>query len=436
MTFQMTPPRPNPTEVQDNLAKGQTETMGHEPTPEPKHRMDGGLAAWLQVLGSWLIFANTWGLTSSYGVFEAHYTTALLADYTPSAIAWIGSVQLFLMMAIGLPVGSIMDRGHLRLLVVAGSVLQVAGMLMVSLCTAYWQVFLAQGICVGIGSGLLVVPSVAVLPLYFSAKRMLATGIAATGSSLAGIIYSIMLRRLIVRIGFPWAVRVLALVMLAGSITCAAVMRLRPGHAKRAPLQWRKFTSDSCLVSFTAAFTAMMAAVYIPFFYVEDYALDLSIDQDTSFYLLSIMNATSLIGRIGSNWLADRWGGLPLALPGCLATAIILFFWRFATTLPALVVIVAIYGLVSGSIVSLPPAIIANLPGEVSEVGARIGVAYTVAAVGALVGNPIAGAARQSGTGVPVQVEYQGTWVFGAAGMAVAAGLVGWTLWLRGVLGK
>lgn len=50
----------------------------------------------------------------------------------------------------------------------------------------------------------------------------------------------------------------------------------------------------------------MMAAVYIPFFYVEDYALDLSIDQDTSFYLLSIMNATSLIGRIGSNWLADR----------------------------------------------------------------------------------------------------------------------------------
>ncbi|RAH49312.1 MFS general substrate transporter [Aspergillus brunneoviolaceus CBS 621.78] len=426
--------------------------MDHEPTPEPKHRMDGGLTAWLQVLGSWLIFANTWsvtssphcfrakltskGLTSSYGVFETHYTTALLADYTPSAIAWIGSVQLFLMMAIGLPVGSIMDRGHLRLLVVAGSVLQVAGMLMVSLCTAYWQVFLAQGICVGIGSGLLVVPSVAVLPLYFSAKRMLATGFAATGSSLAGIIYSIMLRRLIVRIGFPWAVRVLALVMLAGSITCAAVMRLRPGHAKRAPLQWRKFTSDSCLVSFTAAFTAMMAAVYIPFFYVEDYALDLSIDQDTSFYLLSIMNATSLIGRIGSNWLADRWGGLPLALPGCLATAIILFFWRFATTLPALVVIVAIYGLVSGSIVSLPPAIIANLPGEVSEVGARIGVAYTVAAVGALVGNPIAGAARQSGTGVPVQVEYQGMWVFGAAGMAVAAGLVGWTLWLRGVPGK
>lgn len=49
--------------------------MGHEPTPEPKHRMDGGLAAWLQVLGSWLIFANTWSVTSSPHCFRAKLTS-------------------------------------------------------------------------------------------------------------------------------------------------------------------------------------------------------------------------------------------------------------------------------------------------------------------------------------------------------------------------
>ncbi|RAL11200.1 MFS general substrate transporter [Aspergillus homomorphus CBS 101889] len=391
--------------------------------------MDGGLVAWLQVLGSWLAFANTWGLTSSYGVFETHYSNDLLSHYSPSSIAWIGSVQLFLMMAIGLPVGSIMDKGHLRLLVVVGSFMQVFGMFMTSLCTQYWQVFLAQGICVGIGSGMLVVPSVAVLPLYFTTKRMLATGIAATGSSLAGIVYSIMLRRLIVSIGFPWAVRVLAFVMLGGSIMCCAVLRLRPGRVKRAPLQWRKFTHDSCLLSFTAAFTTMMAAAYIPFFYVEAYAIDLSVDDDMAFYLLSIMNATSLFGRIGSNWLADRYGGLHLAIPGCLFTSLILFFWRFSTTLPDLIAIVSIYGLVSGSIVSLPPAIIANLTSDVSEVGARIGVSYTIAAFGALVGNPIAGAARSSRNSA--QVEYQGTWLFGAAVMFLSAVFVVLTLWLR-----
>lgn len=26
----------------------------------PELRMDGGLTAWMQVLGSWILFANTW----------------------------------------------------------------------------------------------------------------------------------------------------------------------------------------------------------------------------------------------------------------------------------------------------------------------------------------------------------------------------------------
>jgi hypothetical protein len=54
------------------------------------------------------------------------------------------------------------------------------------------------------------------------------------------------------------------------------------------------------------AFTLMMASVYVPFFYIQDYALKLSIDTDLSFYLLSFMNAASLFGRLGPNWLADQ----------------------------------------------------------------------------------------------------------------------------------
>lgn len=27
---------------------------------QPEYRMDSGLQAWLQVLGSWILFANTW----------------------------------------------------------------------------------------------------------------------------------------------------------------------------------------------------------------------------------------------------------------------------------------------------------------------------------------------------------------------------------------
>jgi MFS family permease len=56
-------------------------------------------------------------------------------------------------------------------------------MMMTSIATTYWQVMLAQALCVGIGCGFLFVPSVAILPTYFSTKKAFATGIAAAGSS-------------------------------------------------------------------------------------------------------------------------------------------------------------------------------------------------------------------------------------------------------------
>lgn len=50
----------------------------------------------------------------------------------------------------------------------------------------------------------------------------------------------------------------------------------------------------------------MIASVYVPFFYIQRYALSLNVSEGMSFYLLSLMNAASLVGRIGPNLLADR----------------------------------------------------------------------------------------------------------------------------------
>lgn len=124
------------------------------------------------------------GLTNSFGVFETFYAENLLKTSSPSSISWIGSIQLFLTMFVGVLGGWFLDAGYLQTLLIVGSFLEVFGMFMTSLCTKYWQVLLAQGICVGLGSGLLGLTSVGVIPMYFSKKRMIATGIAATGSSL------------------------------------------------------------------------------------------------------------------------------------------------------------------------------------------------------------------------------------------------------------
>lgn len=71
------------------------------------------------------------------------------------------------------------------------------GHMMLSLCTEFWQCILAQGFVIGIGGGCLYVPSVAILPTYFTTRIGLAIGLGASGSSLGGIIYPIMFYRLI-----------------------------------------------------------------------------------------------------------------------------------------------------------------------------------------------------------------------------------------------
>ncbi|KAK7457414.1 major facilitator superfamily transporter [Colletotrichum acutatum] len=352
--------------------------------------MDQGLFAWLQVLGSWILFANTWGLTNSFGVFQAYYSNNLLPDVNPSAISWIGSIQIFLMMLIGVCAGWLLDAGYLRFILICGTTMTSLGLFMLSLCTKYWQILLAQALCVGMGSGLLGLTCVAVIPLYFRRRRMIATGIAATGSSL-------------------------------GELRTDSEMKM-PNLKRRGALFRLKHFRDVPYVSFCIAFALMIGSVYIPFFYVDAYAIRLGVDQDTSFYILSAMNAASLLGRLAPNWLADKYGGMTVMLPCCLCSAIVLFFFRFATDLPGLIAISILYGFVSGGMVSLPPATIANLTDDLSEYGTRMGMGYTIASFGALIGNPIGGAAQrpQGNTAADVQREFQGTWIF-AGGFMLAA---------------
>jgi MFS family permease len=62
-----------------------------------------------------------------------------------------------------------------------GNFFVVFGIMMLSLATKYWHVFLAQGICMGLGAGLLYIPSLALVGIWFSRKRSLAMGIVTSG---------------------------------------------------------------------------------------------------------------------------------------------------------------------------------------------------------------------------------------------------------------
>lgn len=63
----------------------------------------------------------------------------------------------------------------------------------IPILTARWQIFLSQGLGAGIGTGMMYIPSVAVVSQYFQRRRALAMTIVASGSSMGAIIHPIML---------------------------------------------------------------------------------------------------------------------------------------------------------------------------------------------------------------------------------------------------
>ncbi|KAL5434356.1 hypothetical protein PMIN07_004552 [Paraphaeosphaeria minitans] len=401
------------------------------PTVQKEHtvRQDGGTRAWLQVLGCWLLFMNTWGLTNSFSIFETYYNQKF-QHISHSNISWIGSMQLFLTLFVGVFAGWLLDRCHLRIVLVAGIAFEVAGMMMTSLCTAYWQLLLAQGICVGIGSGTLAFTSAAIIPFHFTERRMLAAGVVSTGSSIAGVVYPLMMRELFDEVGFAWAVRILAFVMLGGLSVSLAILRPHAGAKKERALLQSDLLRDPPYTIFIASYAFMVAGVYVPYFFIQSYALDLSIDESMTFNVVAIMNATTFFGRFPYNYLADIYGGITVLVPCCFATSIILFSWRFVHTLGGLIVISATFCFVTGGLVSLPAVTIANLTQDKSEYGTRMGMGYTIAAIGALLGNPIAGLARNSAS-VDVLERWQGAWFFAGGVLLVATALMMWARVLR-----
>lgn len=97
----------------------------------------------------------------------------------------------------------------------------------------FYQVFLAQGVCLGIGAGLLYVPSIAVVSHYFRRRRVLAMAILATGSSFGSVIHPIMLNNtLYSSLGFGNSVRASAGLVAGMLVIANLLMRPRLPPAK------------------------------------------------------------------------------------------------------------------------------------------------------------------------------------------------------------
>ena len=369
----------------------------------PVFPSDGGLDGWLQVLASFLINLNNFGLVQSFGVFQAYYETTL--SESSLSIAFIGTLQGALLLIVGFISGPLFDAGYFKCLLTTASMGLIFALMMLSLADRYWQIMLCQGLLLGICSGLLYVPSVAVIPVYFKQKRGLALGIALSGGSFGGIIYPIVFRRLLIdsALGFGWAVRVLGFIALATLGIAVLIAKPLGPRMRRSMFDMTAFSDVSYSMFAVAAFL-IYSAVLVPFFFAPSFAEeDLHTSGNMAFYTLAILNTGQLFGRIIPGWFTDLhphfFGPEILLATAELLSGILDFCWIAIHNLGGFVPWCLIYGFFSGMIATLPAIVLPYLCPNLAMYGTRLGMVYACAGLGLLISTPVAAAANSSAGG-------------------------------------
>ena len=362
-----------------------------DPGPPP----DGGLEGWTQCLMTHLVVFNTWGYINSFGVFQTYYVEAL--HHPPSDISWVGSVQIFLLFFVGTFSGRATDYGLLRPTLLVGSIFQLIGVFMTSLSTKYWQLFLAQGICTGLGNGLVFCPSLSLLSTYFSKKRSLAIGIGASGSATGGLVFPVIVQQLLPKIGFPWTIRVIGFVMLALQAVTLAFSKPRlPPRKTGAVVEWKAF-QELPYTLFSIGMFLNFWGLYIAFYYIGSFGRNiLGVSEADSINDLLILNGVGIFGRLIPAHLADRFfGPLNTLIPFVFVSGLLLYCWAAVDSKGGLVGFAVMYGLFAAGIQSLFPATLSSLTTDLKKAGVRMGMVFSVISFACLTGPPIAGALIQ-----------------------------------------
>jgi MFS family permease len=274
--------------------------------------------------------------------------------------------------------------------------------------------FLSFSILTGIGSSLLITPSMGCVAHWFMKRRGFASGIAFIGAGFGGVLFPLIVQSLLPRVGWGWSIRILGLILLILCSTSVALCRSRIPARKGAQTTWRDTLPDyhvfmdrtGAMAVTTVGVLLTDLAYFIPITYIPRYYIDrqhlsheiaLTGPAKFVYQLLAILNSASCVGRFVAGGLADRFGRYNTMIVSLFfCTVSTLCFWLLDILVPnldsdaLLVVFILLFGFCSGSNVSLTPICLGQLC-ETQEYGRYYASCFTVVAFGVLASIPLAG---------------------------------------------
>lgn len=272
-------------------------------------------------------------------------------------------------------------------------IVYVFAVMMTSLCKEYWQFMLAQGVLTGLSMGFVIFPSMAAVMQYFNKRRGAAMGSVLAGSSIGAIVFPTVLSNLLneTNVGFGWSVRACGFIMLPTLLFSCIMVRTRMEPRSSRFFLWEAFRNPLYIILIVAAFL-LFSGVFIPLFFIPSYAVSRGMDEALASYLVAMVNAASIFGRVIPGIMADKLGRINIFGGAGFLTAICIFSWTRATSNAGIIVFSIAIGFVSGALLSGTSVVFSLCPKDPKEIGTYMGMGMAIASLSALVSPPANGA--------------------------------------------
>ncbi|KAG2221907.1 hypothetical protein INT45_013243, partial [Circinella minor] len=235
--------------------------------------------------------------------------------------------------------------------------------------TEVWELFLALGICFGMGFSMMIMVTSKTVPLWFNRRRSTAMGIVASSGGLGGLILPFIITPLNDSLGVSWTFRILAGCFFVINLITTMIVKEKNPPTKRVfknpcdILQLDLLRNINFLIWCLAAFL-QVSYMNMLFYFLPSYATHIGLDTMHGSVLVSVTAATTFVGRLSVGVLADRAGNLNMCILFNLVTCLASFFiWTFAYNFNILLLFGIIHGFFGGCYIALLAPIVRTVLG-------------------------------------------------------------------------
>jgi MFS family permease len=367
---------------------------------------------WVVVACAFVVLSLGFGVAYSFSAF--FLTLQAEFDASRGAVSLIFAISGALYFGLGALTGTIADRVGPRWLSAAGMAMIGVGLLLASRAENLTQIYVTYGLSVGLGVGFSYVPAVGAVQRWFIRRRGMASGFAVSGIGVGTLVMPLLATELIDAIG--WRGAYVALAALAVVVGGGASLLIEHSPEKRglrpdgdppraepgtpgagAPVTIPGASLREALAArpFWLLYGACLATslgLFIPFVHLAAYATDWGLSEETGVFLFGLVGVGSIAGRFVLGGAADRWGRRRSLAATFAGMGLMMLWWLGSETAWSLAVFSLVFGACYGGFVALIPALATDYFGG-RNAGGIIGVLYTGAGVGSLLGPTLAGLA-------------------------------------------